>query len=276
MKNNLLQTVHQNYTQLSTRENAYTEVFWIMAHCLNITWPDLHLRYVSDFPDEVIQSLYKSLEQYLSGRPVAYITGVAPFMDLILYVEEGVLIPRPDTECLVKCAQGILTPGQSVLELGVGSGAISIALAKMIGHITVTGIERSAKAVEVARKNIHRYGLEDRITLIQKSWYESLDLPMFDLLITNPPYIAEGDKDLSLDVQLYEPKEALISESNGLADIEYIIKNAPLVVKSGGSVLIEHGYKQQDSVVALLIQYGYKSILRGYDRDNPRFVKAVV
>ncbi|UTC24465.1 peptide chain release factor N(5)-glutamine methyltransferase [Candidatus Comchoanobacter bicostacola] len=230
-------------------EQSYREVFWIIAHCLSVSWSDLHKGQVITSTDDQEQRVRKYLAQYEQGMPLAYILQYINFMGLDYEIVPGVLIPRQATESIVHAALAVLKPGDRVLECGVGSGIIACSLAKH-RQVDVLGIDCSTQAITLAHKNILRHQCEARVTLKCCSWYDALPQG-FDLLIANPPYIEKGDPDLSTQVAEYEPETALISGDKGLADIKQIIKQANSVLNQAGWLIIEHGYKQQDAVIML-------------------------
>lgn len=269
-----LASLHKEYVKTSPHTQAYNEIFWIMAHHLGISWPDLYIKRQSDFSSMALSQLRGDVIEYNKGKPIAYIIGTAPFFGLDLFVKEGVLIPRPDTESLVSAVIPLLREGDKIIEMGVGSGAISVALAMHKPNLQIKGIDSSETAINVAKKNIQKFGLENTIHIMQADWNDSLEACDYDLLIANPPYIAKGDKNLDALVEQYEPASALIAENNGLADLEKIIEIGCSILKSGGKIALEHGFMQQKDVANLLKQYGYKVVQLGSDDYHPRFVIA--
>jgi len=187
-----------------------------------------------------------------SGEPVAYILGRREFFDLELEVGPSVLIPRPETELLVELALQRLPAEReaSVADLGTGSGAIALAIKRHRPRARVIGVDASAAALEVARRNAARLGLE--IELRNGRWFGPLGAERVDLVVSNPPYVAEGDPHLGEGDLRFEPREALVSGADGLEAIREIVAGAPGHLAAGGWLLIEHGLGQDGAVRRLL------------------------
>lgn len=192
-----------------------------------------------------------------AGEPVAYIVGEREFFGHGFKVTPAVLIPRPETELLVELALA-LQP-QRVLDLGTGSGCIAISIALLMPPALVTAVERSEAALAVARENaarLHARNVEFR----QGNWYDALRGERFDLIVANPPYVAEGDAHLLQGDLPFEPSAALVSGDNGLADIRIIVSGARAHLQPGGSLLFEHGYDQAVRCRDLLRQAGFGDV----------------
>lgn len=202
-----------------------------------------------------------------SGEPLAYIVGSKAFFGLDFRVDQRVLVPRPDTETLVEWALELArTPSDpaKVLDLGTGSGAIALALKHSRPDWQVIAVEASADALAVAQSNALRLGLN--VDFIQSSWFDAMPKPdtamndsgKFDLIVSNPPYIVEGDPHMA--ALAHEPKQALTSGADGLDDIRQIIQQAPDYLQPGGWLLLEHGYDQAGAVRELLTQRGFTQV----------------
>ncbi len=191
------------------------------------------------------------------GEPVAYLTGVREFWGLPLAVSPDVLIPRPETETLVELALARMPMEREVrvLDLGTGSGAIALALAHDRPRARVLASDASAPALAVATANAARLALA-RVTFVQADWYDGVPEEAFDLIVSNPPYVAEGDPHLTDGDLRFEPVKALTPGGNGLAALAAIINGAPARLVGGGTVLVEHGYDQADAVRAMLLDAG--------------------
>jgi release factor glutamine methyltransferase len=206
------------------------------------------------------------------GEPIAYLTGHQEFWSLDLDVTPATLIPRPETELLVQLALTIL-PGEgklTIADLGVGSGAVAIALATERPQWEVHATDYSQEALQVVARNIQKYGLSN-IVLVQGDWCEGLPRQDYRAIVSNPPYIAE--KDSHLPALCYEPKQALVAGSDGLLAIRKIVSQAKHYLAKNGWLLLEHGYDQGEKVVSLLQAAGYCSISDYQDlAGNPRVV----
>ena len=200
------------------------------------------------------------LERRRAGEPVAYILGHQGFWSLDLEVAPHTLIPRPDTELLVETALQLApaTP-QRVLDLGTGSGAIALALASERGGWQVTGVDRIAEAVALAERNRQRLKLGNA-EFRQSSWFDGLASERFDLILSNPPYIAADDRHLGEGDVRFEPLSALVAGVDGLDDIRQIIAQAPRHLQAGGWLLLEHGYDQAEAVRELLAAAGFTAV----------------
>ena len=212
--------------------------------------------------DEMELSL-EALEQWrnleskrLSGEPIAYLIGKRGFHDIELYVAPGVLIPRPETEILVEIAlreiQTLNRPA-NIVDLGTGSGAIALAIAHSAPQTIVTATDQSLEALAIAKMNAEQLGFSDRVQFAQGSWYEALKEAIpFDVILSNPPYIAAGDSHLSEGDLRFEPASALTDGAGGLFCLEAIILQVHPYLKPGGLVAVEHGFDQSDAVVNLM------------------------
>lgn len=207
-----------------------------------------------DEPDpEAAQRFAELLARRVAGEPVAYLTGRRGFWSLELQVTPATLIPRPETELLVELALARLPTGRPVrvADLGTGSGAIALALAHERRDAQVIATDASAAALTVARGNAQRCGLGN-VEFRQGNWFEPIAHERFDLIASNPPYIAESDLHLQQGDLRFEPREALASGVDGLAAIRTLAKGAAAHLQPGGWLLLEHGWDQATTVRALL------------------------
>jgi release factor glutamine methyltransferase len=198
-----------------------------------------------------------ALQRRLQGEPVAYITGRKDFFGLTLNVDSRVLDPRPDTEILVEWALELLPAGQRsrVLDLGTGSGAVALALQHQRPTAQMTAVDASADALAVAIANAARLNLP--VQCVLSDWMDAVPGP-FELIVSNPPYVAEGDQHLA--ALTHEPLSALTSGTDGLDDIRQIIAQAPSRLAPGGWLLLEHGWDQAAPVQALLREAGFVQV----------------
>lgn len=206
------------------------------------------------------QRLDALVQRRQQGEPLAYLIGHQEFYGLDLLVDARVLVPRPDTETLVDWALSLLPlepdPGSnSLLDLGTGSGAVALALKATRPDLQVSAIDASVDALEVARTNAQRLGLD--VTLRQSCWFAQVS-DSFHLIVSNPPYIAAQDHHLA--ALRHEPLQALTSGADGLDDIRHIVSQAPAHLHAGGWLLLEHGYEQAQAVRALLRAAGFKNV----------------
>ena len=223
---------------------------WLLAHDTDA------------LPPAVQATFDACLLRRAAGEPLAYITGHKEFFGLTLRVDARVLVPRPDTETLVEWALDLLTThahaAPAVLDLGTGSGAIALALKATRRALQVTAIDYSEEALVVARANAHQLGLD--VQFSQGAWFAGLPQldARFELIVSNPPYIAAQDKHLV--ALTHEPLQALASGADGLDDIRHIITHAPAHLQPGGWLLLEHGYDQAQQVRELLLKAGFNDV----------------
>ncbi|MET0265808.1 MAG: peptide chain release factor N(5)-glutamine methyltransferase [Duganella sp.] len=201
------------------------------------------------------------VQRRLDGEPVAYIVGQREFFGLPFAVSEAVLIPRPDTELLVELALERLPPSGRVLDMGTGSGAIAVALAHSRPDAAVSALDVSEAALAVARSNANANGA--RVQFLRSDWFAALTeagAEPFDVIASNPPYIASGDHHLSEGDLRYEPVNALTDHADGLSALRILVAGAPAHLAPQGWLLMEHGYDQAAAVRDLLAAAGYAEV----------------
>lgn len=243
----------------------------LLAHTLGWRRTELITRSDEPLADEAL-STFRSLEaQRVAGVPIAQLVGMREFYGLAFEVTPDVLIPRPETELLVETALAALAPisRPRVLDLGTGSGAIAIAIARARPDAAVTAVDRSPAALTVAARNAAKLLDPARaggpLRWLQGDWYGALgalspDEARFDVIVSNPPYIAAGDPHLGEGDLRFEPRGALTDESDGLAAIRAIVAGAGPFLAEGRPLWIEHGYDQAASVRALLAEAGFSHV----------------
>jgi release factor glutamine methyltransferase len=199
------------------------------------------------------------LQRRAAGEPLAYLVGEKTFHALALRVTPDVLVPRPETELLVEWALELL-PGlgaaPAVLDLGTGSGAVALAVAHGWPKARVTAVDASAPALAVARANGERLGLT--VEWLAADWYAALAGRRFDLVVSNPPYVAEGDP--HLEALRHEPRRALTAGADGLDDLRRIVADAPQHLRAGGWLIVEHGHDQAGAVQQLMREHHCRDI----------------
>jgi release factor glutamine methyltransferase len=191
-----------------------------------------------------------------AGEPVAYLTGRREFYGLDFHVTPAVLIPREETELLVDLAREF--GAARILDLGTGSGCLAIAVAKHLPQAEVTAVDASAAALAVARENAARHGV--KVRFLQGDWFAPLGGERFDLILANPPYVAEADPHLAQGDVRFEPRDALAAGPDGLDDIRRIVAGAPAHMAPGGRLWFEHGYDQAQAAAALLAAAGFVAV----------------
>ncbi len=223
-------------------------------------------------------SRFESLiSQRLEGVPIAYLTGKREFWSRDFNVSPDVLIPRPDTELLIElCLAQIPTNSTfNILDLGTGSGAIAVTLAAERPHVKVSAVDASAAALAIAKENARRHDCQN-VEFILSDWFSSVPKIKFDLIVSNPPYIAPDDEHLSQGDVRFEPKSALISAGNGLHDITVIATEAKNYLTPCGQLWFEHGYNQAPAVRTILTQLHYSNLQTFTDlAGQPRVTKGI-
>lgn len=230
------------------------------------TWPEYQVT------DEQTDEYQKLVERRVKGEPIAYITGERDFWTLTLDTNPSTLIPRPETELLVEQALEFLASIKQakVLDLGTGTGAIALAVASERGQDQIYASDFSCGAVELARNNAVKNKLKN-VTVIESDWYSQIKESEFDLIVSNPPYVEEGDPHLQQGDLVFEPNTALIAKDKGFADIKIICDQARQFLKPGGGLMFEHGFEQGETARRILEQFGYSQVktvkdLAGLDR----------
>lgn len=240
------------------KREARIEARVLLAHALeaNHAWLIAHDR---DIPTPAQQiDIENLIARRTFGEPVAYIVGEREFFGLNFAVTPAVLIPRPDTELLVETALERLsehTPCQ-ILDLGTGSGAIGITLARQRPMAAVVAVDTSADALQVAKSNARRLCTKN-VQFIASDWYTELGVRKFDMIVSNPPYIATGDPHLDAGDLRFEPSQALSSGFDGLGAIRCIVAGSAAHLRQGGALIIEHGQAQGGACRELFHQAGF-------------------
>jgi release factor glutamine methyltransferase len=226
--------------------------------------------HADDVLDKDVQTAYAGLlDRRANGEPVAYITGQRGFWSLDLEVTPATLIPRPETELLVELALQRLPDDAacSVVDLGTGSGAIALAIARERLHAQVIATDASADALAVAKRNAQRHAITN-VTFVHGDWLAPLAGQRFELIVSNPPYIEAADPHLGQGDLRFEPARALASGTDGLDDIRRIVRDARTHLHPDGWLLFEHGWNQGDAARALLHEAGYVEVFTARDLER--------
>lgn len=213
------------------------------------------------------QAAFEALVQRrLNGEPIAYILGSREFYGLLLKTTPATLIPRSDTETLVEAAFAKIPQNASlnILDLGTGTGAVALAIASQRPQTKVIAVDASLEALKVATENAQSLSLSN-VRLIESNWFSGLASEKFDVIVSNPPYIAQDDEHLKQGDLRFEPLSALASGKDGLDDIRKIIQYAPEYLNPNGWLMLEHGYDQANAVAALLNARGFSKVAHAKD-----------
>ncbi len=289
MQRDIATLLMQSKTMLETGLRLDSDTSRIEAQMLLqsvLTVPRSHfMAHPEQVLDAAEHAAYEAvLQRRLQGEPIAHILGEREFFGLSFRVTPATLIPRPETELLVELAlsripQTLLgfplhpqsgeverggRPTFRILDLGTGSGAIALSIAHSRPDVAVTAVDASAAALEVARENAQRLGVTN-VSFLKSDWFSALGRQHFDLIVSNPPYVAAGDRHLSQGDARFEPLSALASGADGLDDIRRITSQAGAYLEGGDWLLLEHGYDQATQVHDLLQLNGFSEIVLAKD-----------
>ena len=273
----------QALNQANPTENSKVDALVLLQHATGKSRTQILAFDETEIDEKVRLKLTALLDRRLKGEPIAYILGEKEFWSLPLNVSEGTLIPRPDTEILVEKALQIALekleknpPHFRILDLGTGTGAIALALASELSlicqkkhiQLDVIGVDLMPEVVKLAQSNAEKNQL--KVQFLQSRWFENVER-QFDIIVSNPPYIDETDEHLSQGDVRFEPRSALVTGENGLADLRHLIECAPVHLKDNGYLLLEHGWKQGEEVRSIFWQNHWQGVatIRDYG-DNER------
>ncbi len=271
MSKSINQIINISIQQLSNSDTPRLDTKILLCHVLKknrsylYAWPEKQLT------DEQYQQFQTLLDHRIQGKPISYLTGNKEFWSLELQVTEDTLIPRPETELLVEqvLARLPLKISTQIIDLGTGTGAIALAIAKERPHCNIIATDKSLKALQIAKNNAKNLALHN-VKFIVSDWF-SKDLGMATIIVSNPPYIRDDDPHLTQGDVQYEPRSSLISGIDGLTDIRQIIVQSYNHLSNEGWLLLEHGYDQAEQVRDLLTENNYYSIKTYNDlADQPR------
>ena len=260
-----------NHAELPDSPTPRLDAELLLAHVLGKSRSYLHTWPERELETEQLERYLAAIVRRQAGEPVAYILGQQGFWSLELEVASHTLIPRPDTELLVETVLALLpaTPA-ALLDLGTGTGAIALALASERPAWRLTGVDRVVEAVALAERNRLRLNLNNA-SFIASHWFSALAGQRYQLIVSNPPYIAADDRHLVEGDVRFEPSSALVAGADGLDDIRLIIQQAPNYLQAGGWLLLEHGFDQAAAVRELLSARGFSAVesrrdLGGHER----------
>ncbi len=236
-------------TQLLLQYALTVNRAWLIAHATDTIQEDLY------------QNFDALLKRRLKGEPIAYIVGYREFFGLRFKVSKDTLIPRPDTEVLVETVLGKTQAHISnhVLDLGTGSGAIALAVARHRPNTQVSAVDASKAALAIAIENAHQLNINN-VRFELSNWFSALNNQQFDVIVSNPPYIEADDIHLNQGDLRFEPLSALASGPDGLNDIRHIINHAPKYLNKNGWLMLEHGFNQAENVAEILSKNGFSQI----------------
>lgn len=231
--------------------------------CLTL---DKERSYLRNWPDKELQHEHTAMfwtliQERQKGIPIAYITGSREFWSRDFHVTPDVLIPRPDTELLIELSLKLIPTDKpvNIIDLGTGSGIIAITLAAERPHANVSATDFSLAALRIAQLNANKHHT-DNIQFYQSNWFANVPDTKFNLIVSNSTYIAKDDKHLKQGDIRFEPQTALCAGEQGLSDIKIIADTARNRLKSGGYLLVEHGYDQQQPVQTIFKDFHYDNV----------------
>ncbi len=233
----------------------------LVGHALRLQRMQLYLQFERSLTDSELEVIRPLVRRRGAREPMQYIIGETDFFDLKLKVDRRALIPRPETELLLELVTARqITPPDTILDLGTGSGAIALALARHFPTSAVTAVDLSAEALALARENATAAGLAERVTLVRSNWFADVPPALrFDLIVANPPYLsAEETAEAAPEVKAHEPAAALTAAEGGLADLRAILAGAPRFLTAGGWLALETGITQHAELARLAAEAGFK------------------
>ena len=234
----------------------------LLAHSLDVDRLQLYLAPDKPLSPKERERFRGLITRRHSGEPLQQLTGEVSFFGLRFRVDRGALIPRPETEELVDHALRLTPRDRPVrcLDLGTGTGVIAVCLARFLPLAAVTAVDMSTEALELARSNASLHGVDDRVTFVCSDWFERID-GRFDLVAANPPYVASGELcNLPRDIRCHEPLRALDGGSDGLEALRVLTASVPQFLAENGTVVLEVGYDQAESVARMLEEAGLGSV----------------
>lgn len=275
-KTNMLQTIKEALSHAVQRlfhDSARTEAEILLCYVLTTTRTYLYAHPEKELTPKQKDTYEQLIQQRAEGQPVSYLTGCREFWSLPLHVTSATLIPRPETEGILEVILDLFGhhPRLSILDLGTGSGAIALALAHERPTWQMTACDFSASALDIAQQNALHLKIQN-IVFVQSHWFSALPpASFFDVIVSNPPYLAKNDPHLQEGDLRFEPLSALVAGPTGLEDLEHIIINSHQHLTPQGCLILEHGCTQQQAVANLFKREGFHAIQSFQDlQGHPR------
>jgi len=252
--------------QLSNSDSPRLDAEILLCHILNVTRSYLLAWSEKMLTGNQYAQFQLLLNRRVQGVPIAYLIGSKAFWSFDLQVTKNTLIPRPETELLVEQVLARLPPDSDaqVIDLGTGSGAIALAIAKERPYCRLLATDNATEALQVAQTNAQRLGFH-HIKFLHSDWWSALGDIKATIVVSNPPYVAENDRHLTQGDVHHEPRNALVAGVDGLTDIRALVKESLSHLEINGWLLLEHGYDQGEAVQQLFEQQGYQAIETYYD-----------
>ncbi len=257
-------------------ESARLDAEVLVAHALKLRRMDLYLQFERLLTEPELAAIRPLVKRRSQREPLQHILGETDFFDLKLKTDRRGLIPRPETEQLLELVTKAHSAAPArILDLGTGTGAIALALAKFWPESTVVAVDRSSDALTLARENAASLGFADRVSFVESDWFAGLvgEAP-FDLIVSNPPYLTASEvAEAQPEVRDHDPVTALVAERDGRADLEAIIRAAPPFLVTGALLALETGIAQHEALTSFAQPFGYAAIESKRDlTDRERFL----
>jgi release factor glutamine methyltransferase len=274
-----------NYLQRHGFDEARLTVELLLSHALECQRIELYTHFEKPLSKEELKRFRACFERRLAHEPVQYIVGATSFMGLHFVLDRRVFIPRPETETLVEqvmmtCNQRKPNESTSILEVGTGSGNIAVALVKLLRGVHVTTIDRSSEALDVARANAAAHGVAEKITFVEGDVFGAIETAFsspFDVVASNPPYVSALEwNELDPEVRQFEPQTAVSDMEDGYKFYRRLADLAAVLLRREGSMVVEVGAGQAESVTRILAEVGFGNLQVARDlQDIPRIVFGV-
>ncbi len=264
-KKNIVQALHwgRMFLKKAGISSHDLDARLILQDILEMSHEKLIINHEKEVSSEDYSAFEKMISQRSEHRPIAYLLRKKEFYGLEFNVSEDVLIPRPDSECLVDAVLENFGAEKNlkILDLGTGSGCLAISIFKNLENAEMVAVDFSEKALEIARQNAQKLGAN--VTFIQSDWFESLPkkfLNHFDIIVSNPPYVSRKDLFLMNEETKFEPESALFADQDGMMDYEKICASVPFYLKENGKIFFEFGANDEEKIAAILEKCGLEVI----------------